>query len=164
MANKSKSIGAICSKALICLTLLAIAPFSLADSPNGFWRIMHVGSDQVASIARLYLKNGELHGQLIKVFDPEGNEIGQDVRCGECAEPYTDKPWLGMEFMQGFKGNGDTHYQGQILHVPDGKLYNVNIRLIDDGQRAAVKGNRGVFTRTIYWQRCDSVEACMPKK
>jgi uncharacterized protein (DUF2147 family) len=123
----------------------------------GYWKNVHEKSGKTQSIFRVWEDKGKLVGKILKTFDVPG-EPAQD-KCTECAGSQKDKPVQGLIFFWGFerdKDNPRKWVDGKILNPRDGKTYNCEAELSEDGKTLNVYGYIRVIVKlggTSVWQR-----------
>lgn len=135
--------------ALMVASNLAVA----AGSPVGTWRSIDDKTRQERSIIRVSEENGELKGEVEKIFDQPGDDPAH--LCKECRDERKDKPIIGMTILWGLKKDGDTWTGGEILDPKNGKIYRCKLTLSEDGKKLNVRGFIGIslIGRTQTWLR-----------
>jgi uncharacterized protein (DUF2147 family) len=143
---------------LICLSLLASAPLALADgSPVGtWWSYDDAGKQRKAEIV-ITERNGVLFGRIVRLLD---GRSAQDLRCELCDDERKGAPLAGLEILSNLTAdpdNADKWSGGQVLDPGSGKVYKVELTVLEHGQQLKVRGYRGVpaFGRTQMWVRTE---------
>jgi len=146
------------------LFLLIVWPVQLpAENPGanltpvGYWKTIDDKTSEVKSIVKIWLdQDGTLKGRIEKIFPKPGED--PNPVCDKCKGDKKDQPVLGMEFLWGFKGSGSEWGSGQVLDPENGKVYNCQLEVIDDGRKLKVFGYiRLIFKigRSQIWLRVE---------
>ncbi len=139
--------------AFAILLLLAGAGLAHADpatSPVGVWRTFDDEDHSETGAIEIVEQDGVLSGRLIRILNPaHANAV-----CTACRDDRKNAPMLGLQLMRGLKPAGDRWF-GEILDPRTGKIYRVELRLQDGGQKLLVRGFIGVtlLGRTETWLR-----------
>ena len=142
--------------ALICLPLLGWVPVAHADgSPVGTWWSFDDGGKQRKAEIVITERDGVLSGRIVRLLD---GRSAKDLRCDLCDDERKGAPLAGLEILSNLKGdpdNTDKWAGGQVLDPGSGKVYKVEITVLEHGQQLKVRGYRGVpaFGRTQVWTR-----------
>lgn len=126
------------------------------STPVGYWEVIDEKTQEIKSIAKIYLKGDQIYGKLVKLF-PKPDE-DQNPVCDKCKGELKDQPILGMEFMEGFKGKASEWEKGKILDPENGKTYHCQLEMTDGGKRLKVFGYIRVIVklgRSQIWRRAD---------
>ena len=137
----------------IILGILSFASSSLfaSGSPIGVWKTIDDETKKAKSHVKIYEKNGKIYGRIIKLLNPsEPNPL-----CKKCSGRFSNKPILGLEFLWGFKKDGEKYTGGRILDPNNGKIYKCYIEVLGNGNKLKVRGYVGIslFGRTQYWYK-----------
>ncbi|HKU37868.1 MAG TPA: DUF2147 domain-containing protein [Polyangiales bacterium] len=132
---------------------------SAADQKTvfGYWKHVDEETGKPLSIFKLWEYEGKLVGKIVKTF-PKGNEAPQTV-CSECSGKQHNKPVVGLLFLWGFERDddtGDKWVDGTVLNPANGKTYNCEVELSDDGKTLKVFGYVKMLFKvggTSVWQR-----------
>ena len=152
-------------KDFILVIVLSLGLSSLFSAPEnntpvGYWKTIDEDTKEVKSVVKIWkTKDNMIKGEIIKIF-PEPGEDPNPV-CDECEGEKKNKPILGMEFMWGFEGVGEKWENGKILYPENGKVYNCNLEVIDDGNKMKVFGYIKLLVkigRTQIWHRTEKPE------
>jgi len=126
-------------------------------SPVGFWKTIDDKTGQAQSIVRIVEVDGELHGRIEKLLVlPKDN---QDPVCKNCAGDKKNKPIRGLEILWGFKRESKGWSSGYVLSPKEGRTYQGNIEVIDNGKRLKLFGYVRVVVkigRSQVWERVSS--------
>jgi sterol desaturase/sphingolipid hydroxylase (fatty acid hydroxylase superfamily)/uncharacterized protein (DUF2147 family) len=130
--------------------LLLLVNMAAAQSPVGTWQTIDDNSGKVRSLVVIEEKNGSLHGRVSHIYlNP--NEP-KDPICDQCTGERRNAKIIGMNFLWGFKKNGNEWTSGNILDPENGKTYRSKIWL-EDADTLKVRGYWGIFWRTQTWKR-----------
>ena len=80
---------------------------------------------------------------------------GEDPICTKCPAERKNRRVIGMNFLWGFKPDGDSWTSGKILDPESGEIYSGKLWL-DDANTLLVRGYAGpldLFYRTQTWKR-----------
>jgi uncharacterized protein (DUF2147 family) len=161
MMNKWRSLF---SAILILLPLSGFcAP---GNSPVGYWKTIDDVTNQPKSILEITeAKDHSLTGRIVKIYPRPGYD--ENEVCTECKGERHNQRIVGMVIMEHVKQSVSNQHQwvnGQILDPVNGKTYNCNFTLMDDGKQAVVRGYIGMplFGRSQTWFRVDSLSSTNP--
>jgi hypothetical protein len=117
-------------------------------TPEGLWATYNDQHTQVQSWVRIE-KQGEFWiGRIEKILDPSARP---DEKCNACQGEKQGLPLLGLTIID--KVAIPTGSGGTILDPEDGKIYRLELSLIQDGRELRVRGYWGPFWRTQRWLR-----------
>jgi len=143
-------------RTVLALALVATAFPALADnaSPVGKWKTIDDTTHETKSIVEITENGGLLEGKVLQVLK---SEHGPHPVCVKCDGERKNKPIEGMTIMWGLKKDGDEWSGGQILDPAKGKIYKVNLKLVDGGKKLDVHGYIGfsLIGRSQEWVRAD---------
>lgn len=111
----------------------------------GCWKTVSDKDGKLDSIVCLEEKNGELRGEITKLFD----ESDPNPTCDRCKGKLKDRPILGMTILWGMKKDKDVWRGGKILDPENGETYSCVIW--SEGNKLKVRGYLGIFYRTQTW-------------
>lgn len=138
------------------LTITASALLStaaLAASLNNTqWQTVDEKSGEKKAVVLLTESNGQLSGKITKVLNPADAK----EKCSKCTGALKDQPIQGLNFLTGFKANGEnTWIDGKLVDPESGKTYSGKVTLSDNGQSLKLRGYVGspVFGRSQTWTR-----------
>lgn len=110
------------------LFLLLLATSGFSQGILGTWTTLDEETNEPNSKVLLKEVNGVLEGNIVEVSE------GADRVCTACEGERKNQPIVGLNIIWGFKKKSDTEYtDGRILDPRNGKIYNCNISLNDDG-------------------------------
>ena len=144
-SKPKKSITAIIL-VLVCSSALT------AQSVEGKWMTYNEETGLPLSVIEIVNKGKTIEGKVSRIYLEPSQ--GEDPVCTKCSGERKSKKVIGMEFMWGFKADGDS-WSGKILDPQNGEIYNSKIWL-DDERTLRVRGYGGVldlFYRTQTWKR-----------
>jgi len=147
-------------KALLITVLFIFSSLAYATdesiTPVGQWQTIDDASKKPKSVVEIWEKNGKLYGKIADVlFYSEENKDGL---CGKCTGERHNKPIKGMTNIWDLTQDPSDKLKwidGQILDPKNGKTYNCQITLSEDGKTLSVHGYVGapLFGRTQTWTR-----------
>ena len=140
----------------VAIKLVAMLLFSFGLCGNnafaaeilGEWKTIDDESGKAKSIVVLFERDGKVYGKVKDLLlKPD------DTVCKKCKGDLKDKPFVGMEIVQGLKANKKGEYQGgKILDPIKGKFYTCKLWL-ESNDTLKVRGYIGMFYRTQTWYR-----------
>ena len=114
-------------------------------TPIGYWRTIDDKTEEVKSIVKIWVaEDGTLKGRIEKIFPKEGED--PNPVCDKCKGDKKDQPVLGMEILWGFEGAGAVWKNGKALDPENGKVYNCQLEVIENGKKLKVFG----YIRIIF--------------
>lgn len=128
----------------------------------GYWKRIDEDTGKPQSIFRLWEDKGKLIGKIVKVY-PKGDQKPQEI-CSECTGAQKDKPVNGLIFLWGFtrdQSNARKWIDGKVLNPENGKTYNCEVELSEDGKTLNVYGYIRMLVKlggTSKWQRATAAE------
>ncbi|HMJ51315.1 MAG TPA: DUF2147 domain-containing protein [Polyangiaceae bacterium] len=150
---------------LVLASILALpTETALADdrSVHGYWKHIDEDTGQTQSIFQLFEHKGKLVGRIEKIF-PKPGKNAQTV-CSECAGAQKNKPLVGLIFVWDFvrdQAAAGKWVDGKILNPADGKIYNAEAELSEDGKTLKVFGYIRILFKiggSSVWQRLTAAE------
>lgn len=133
---------------ILCLILIGQLPAEEPGAnltPVGYWKTIDDKTAEVKSIIKIWIaEDGTLKGRIEKIFPKEGED--PNPKCDKCKGDKKDQPILGMQVMWDFKGSGPEWKNGEILDPENGKVYNCQLTVIENGQKLKVFG----YIRVIF--------------
>lgn len=109
-----------------------------SHSFEGSWKTIDDKTNEVESIVRLWVENGELKGEIVKIFPKPGED--PDPVCDKCSGKLKNVRIIGMNFMWGFSKKGDKWVDGKIVDPDNGKTYHCQLEVIENGKKLKVFG------------------------
>ncbi len=153
MVTKSARLG----QGWALSALLLVCGQALAQDLAGYWRAIDDRTGFAKGIVRVDKKpDGTYSGTVVKIIPRPGYTPRQT--CNKCPEPFTKKPILGLNVLQGLKistTQSNIYEGGQILDPLSGKIYSAKARMSPDGHRVSLRGYIGVSVlgRSQSWLR-----------
>lgn len=138
----------------LALVASAFPAMAAIDSPVGKWKTIDDKTHEVRSIVEITEHDGTLQGKVLEVLK---SEHGPHPKCTECDGERRNQPIEGMTIMWGLKKDSDGWSGGQILDPSKGKIYKVNLKLVDGGKKLDVHGYIGfsLIGRSQEWVRAE---------
>jgi hypothetical protein len=130
---------------------------STAHALEGFWLAREQeGDGATRSVIHLYLRQGRLHGRIVRTLDAQGREISPV--CVRCAGENKGKPYSDIEFIRDLKPTPQGATDGTVLDLRPGSMQGLtaNCDVILKGRDTAVlHGYLGPrwLGRSSTWQR-----------
>lgn len=123
------------------------------QSTAGRWTTYNEQTGSPISVIEIKEADGSLEGNVIKVFTEPYQ--GEDPICSKCLAERKGQKIIGMNFLWGFKPDGDAWTLGKILDPESGEIYSGKLWL-EDANTLHVRGYAGpldLFYRTQTWRR-----------
>ena len=142
---------------LIVISILLFTPriFAQHDDVTGLWKTIDDETGRVKSIVKVYIKDGKLYGDVVKLFRLPDED--PDPICDKCDDddPRKDQKVLGMTVITDMKYDADDNVweDGEILDPKNGKVYDCKL-WVENG-KLQVRGYVLFFHRTQEWIRYD---------
>ena len=139
-------------KNLFAFIFIIFSCYSFSQSVKGTWKTIDDKTGKARSFVEIYESNGKLYGKVIKITDPNK----QDVKCTKCKGDKKNKPLIGLNVIEGLEKDGDVWEDGKITDPDTGKEYSCKIEL-DGKDKLKVRGFIGfsLLGRTQVWQRAN---------
>ena len=122
---------------------------------TGLWKTIDDETGQPKSIVKIYLEDGKLFGDVVKLFRKAGED--PDPICDKCDEddPRYNQKILGMTIVTDmeFQEDDNEWEDGEIMDPKKGKTYDCKL-WVEDG-KLQVRGYILFFHRTQEWLRYD---------
>ena len=134
------------------LVLLCVATAS-AQTVSGKWMTYNEQTGSPLSLIEIQESTSGIEGKIVKIFlEPYQ---GEDPICIKCSGERKDKKVANMNFLWGFKQDGNSWSPGKILDPQNGEIYSSKLWL-DDVNMLQVRGYGGplnmLFYRTQTWK------------
>lgn len=146
---------------IIGISLGLFTTFSIASTPEGYWRSIDDRTGEQLSIVEVKKKgDGTYTGTIVYRYPvPGGGALL--TNCVKCPEPFKNKPILGLQIAWGLKQdpqNPNQYIDGRVLEPKTGNIYKGKAQLSADGKRMRMRGYMGISAlgRTQVWIRTDS--------
>ena len=120
---------------------------------TGLWKTIDDETGNPKSIVKIYLQDGKLYGDIVKLFRKPGED--PDPICDKCDEddPRFNQKILGMTIITDMEYQEDDNEweDGEIMDPKKGKVYDCKL-WVEDG-KLQVRGYVLFFHRTQEWLR-----------
>lgn len=136
--------------ALIIAATLNVNTFAQKENVEGLWKTIDDETGQPKSIVKIYVKNGKVYGDIVKLFRKQGED--PDPICDKCDDDDSrkNKKILGMTIITEMKKGDDGVWEdGEILDPKKGKVYDCKL-WVENG-KLQVRGYVLFFHRTQEW-------------
>lgn len=125
----------------MCLILLSIfsAPAGSAELA-GLWQEYNDDTGQLEALIRIEKQTDNTYtGKIEKILPDTAKNSA--LTCSKCPGNFRNKPLLGLRILNGLKRKDKLAFTGgEILDPDDGKVYQCNVRLSEDGNTIEVTG------------------------
>lgn len=141
-------------KITISLFVFFLSIFMInAQSITGTWKTIDDETGKAKSEVKIFIKNGKLYGNIVKIYREKGEE--PDPICKHGEDYRNGKKIIGMQIITGLKKDGDEWEADDAIFDPKtGKIYDAKIWLDEDNKdKLNVRGYIGFFFRTQTWVR-----------
>lgn len=129
--------------------------FAQHEDITGLWKTIDDETGQPKSIVKIYIKDGKLYGDVVKLFRKPGED--PDPICDKCDEddPRYNQKILGMTIITDMEYQEDDNEweDGEIMDPKKGKVYDCKL-WVENG-KLQVRGYVLFFHRTQEWLRYD---------
>ena len=139
------------------LTIAALSSTAMAQNISGTWHYMDDKTGEAKGLVKIEQQaDGTYAGTALKATPRAG--YTPKKFCTNCPVPYTNKPIIGLQVIQGLKTTDETNYtHGKILDPVSGKIYSLKGRLSSNGKKLFLRGYMGVSAvgRSQTWLRVE---------
>ena len=139
------------------LSIAALCSTAMAQNISGTWRYMDDKTGEAKGLVKIEQQaDGTYAGTALKAT-PRAGYTPKEF-CTNCPAPYTNKPIIGMQVIQGLKTADDTNYtHGKIIDPVSGKIYSLKGKLNPSGKKLFLRGYMGVSAvgRNQTWLRVE---------
>jgi len=154
-SRKKESKG---GKVLTAIILVLLSSAVMAQSPKGKWMTYDEVTGTPLSIVEIKYDNkfncwfGQVDSVLLQAHQ------GTDPICSNCKGKQSGAKVIGIEFLNGFKKDGEEWTGGKILDPANGEVYDSGIWLDSEGtlKVRGFGGPLGLFYRTQTWKKKDN--------
>ena len=137
---------------LIFLFVVCSVAHTLAQDIEGIWFGTNDKSSKAVSLVRIYIEEGKLYGNIVKLLDEK--EAEDNPLCTKCTGELKNQPISKIRIIHGLDNkNGIWYGKKGILDPYKGKFHNVKI-WVENGE-LKVRGYKGIFFRTLTWKRAN---------
>ncbi len=144
--KNNKSIAATIVFLLSSMTLVG-------QSVEGRWTTYNEQTGSPLSVIEIVRSGNSIEGKVSQVLLEPFQ--GEDPICTKCTGERNNKKVVGMNFLWGFKLNGDSWESGKILDPASGEIYSSKLWM-ENANTLQVRGYAGpleLFYRTQTWKR-----------
>jgi lathosterol oxidase len=148
-ALKASAKNAIASSIILLLCFNSV----VAQSVSGQWMTYNEQTGSPLSLIEIKESATSIEGKIVKIFLESYQ--GEDPVCTKCPGERKNQKVVGMNFLWGFKQDGNSWSSGKIIDPQTGEVYASKIWL-DDANTLQVRGYAGpldLFYRTQTWKR-----------
>jgi uncharacterized protein (DUF2147 family) len=140
--RRTQSLAAWLLLLLVCSATLTTHT-AVADDKSvfGYWKRLDDDTGKPLGVFRLWQDKGKLVGAILKSYPKSGEK--PQVVCSECSGAQHDKPLAGLIFLWNFVRDDDNPKKwvdGKVLNPENGKVYNCEVELSEDGKTLNVYG------------------------
>jgi Delta7-sterol 5-desaturase len=147
--SSKKSVAAI-------ILMLASSTILPGQSVEGKWTTYNEQTGSALSVIEIVRAGNSIEGKVSQILlEPYQGEY---PICTKCSGERKDKKVIDMNFLWGFKKEGDFWATGKILDPESGEIYSSKLWL-DDANTLHVRGYAGpfdLFYRTQTWKRASA--------
>jgi Delta7-sterol 5-desaturase len=133
--------------------LLVFSTFLNAQTVEGKWITYNEKTGSPLSVIEIVRSGNSIEGRVAQVYLEPFQ--GEDPICTKCTGERKNQHVLNMNFLWGFRKNGNDRSDGKILDPENGEVYDARIWL-EDNNTMKVRGYGGMFDlfyRTQTWKR-----------
>jgi Delta7-sterol 5-desaturase len=145
----------VSAKKSVTATILILLSSTIlfGQSIEGKWTTYNEQTGSPLSVIEIVNSGNSIEGKISQIYlEPYQ---GQDPICSKCSGDRKDEKVIGMNFLWGFKSDGDSWTTGKILDPESGEIYSSKLWLAD-ANTLQVRGYAGpldLFYRTQTWKR-----------
>lgn len=146
----------------IILIVSAVSMSGYSQSVEGKWMTYNEETGTTLSVIEIVKANNSIEGKVSEIFLEPFQ--GDDPICTKCTGDRKDKKVINMNFLWGFKKNGNEWTEGSILDPQEGEVYSSKLWL-EDNNTMKVRGYGGMmdlFYRTQTWERIGTSQTNSP--
>lgn len=144
--KRKKSVAA-------AILILFSSTVLMGQSAEGRWITYNEQTGSPLSVIEIVNAGNSIEGKITQIYlEPYQ---GEDPICTKCRGERKDKKVIEMNFLWGFKADGNLWTTGKILDPESGEVYSSKLWL-DDMNTLQVRGYAGpldLFYRTQTWKR-----------
>lgn len=123
----------------------------------GLWQEYDEQTGKVEALIRIEKTADNTYEGKIEKLVPDDAANATRV-CARCAGGLKNKPLLGLRILSGMKRKDKLHFEGgEIIDPDDGKVYQCQMQLSEDGKTLEVTGYIGFnwLGQSETWRRAD---------
>jgi uncharacterized protein (DUF2147 family) len=146
----------------ITIVFLASSFSANAQSVEGKWTTYNEETGTALSVIEIVKTNNSIEGKVSEIFLEPFQ--GDDPICTKCSGERKNKKVINMNFLWGFKKDGNEWTDGNILDPQNGEVYNSKLWM-EDNNTMKVRGYGGMmdlFYRTQTWKRISTSQTNSP--
>ncbi|MDA8561878.1 DUF2147 domain-containing protein [Gammaproteobacteria bacterium] len=134
--------------------LITLSQSANAIEKNDFvdlWRTYDLKKN-LRSTVRFYINNNELKADIVESLN------NKQKNCQNCKGKFKNKPYIGMNIINGLKFNNNKWVNGNVLDTDTGNFYKCNISISKDKKVMFFHAYKGfpIFGQTMQWKRVES--------
>jgi lathosterol oxidase len=133
-----------------------------AQSIEGKWTTYNEETGSILSVIEIVKTTNSIEGKVSEIFLEPFQ--GDDPICSKCSGERKDKKVINMNFLWGFKKEGNEWTGGNILDPQNGEVYSSKLWL-ENNNTMKVRGYGGMmdlFYRTQTWKRIGTSQINSP--
>jgi len=135
------------------LTIFASIILTNAQTIEGTWKTIDDETGKAKSEVKIFIKDGKLYGQIVKLYREKGEEL--DPTCTEGKDYRNGKKIKGMLIITALEKD-ENEWEGDdaIFNPKTGKIYDAKLWVDEENKDTLnVRGYIGFFFRTQTWIR-----------
>jgi uncharacterized protein (DUF2147 family) len=114
---------------IVIVLILASSTILAGQSVEGRWTTYNEQTGSALSVIEIVKSGNSIEGKVSQILlEPYQ---GEDPICTKCSGERKDKKVIGMNFLWGFKKDGDSWTTGKILDPESGEIYASKLWLDD---------------------------------
>jgi uncharacterized protein (DUF2147 family) len=140
-------------KSVTVIIMILVSLSTFGQPVEGKWTTYHEQTGAPLSVIEIVRSGNTIEGKVKEVFIQP--DQGEDPICLKCPGERKDKKVIGMDFLWGFKKDGDSWTSGKILDPESGEVYSGKLWMNNENT-LHVRGYAGpfdLFYRTQTWKR-----------
>jgi uncharacterized protein (DUF2147 family) len=141
-------------QSVMSIILVVISGITIhAQSVEGKWTTYNEQTGSALSVIEIIKSGSSIEGRVSQIYLEPFQ--GEDPICSKCDGDRKNKKVIGMNFLWGFKRDGNEWTSGNILDPESGEVYSSKLWL-EDANTLMVRGYAGpldLFYRTQNWKR-----------
>jgi uncharacterized protein (DUF2147 family) len=136
----------------LCTATLGISA-QAGSTPAGTWHSIDEKTGQPRAEIRISEQRGVFTGRIVRSL--QATTAGVLEVCDKCPDDRKGKPMVGLDIIRNATraADADSWDGGEILDPDKGKIYKLQLQMLDGGQKLQVRGYIGPFFKTQIWLR-----------